>query len=469
MTKAMRMLHLIRPRIAGAVPDGFRVVRLWTYLFMLAAASSIGACASSPSQGAQAYEAATFLQPQTDLQEVYPGPGLPPPPLSEFNEQTLRQTARIAVGGDAVEVTFSNLYGATPVTFDSIRIGKSLSGGAIEPSSNTRVTFSGAASVTIPPGGEVTSDAVALRVDPLSELAVSIFMRHADIRTAHRFAPTTSFVAAGDQTDAARMADATPLPSNYYMPKIVALRSTRADVLVAIGDSITASGIMHRDAHMSWPDQLAAMALAHNANFSVVNGGIGGNRWVRDNMGPCGLCRLEHDVFETEGATHVVFALGVNDLGLGYRFAAGFRDPAQTVSAEQIIGAMDSAITRAKARGLRVYVATIVPFRPTTEADYTSDYYTSGRAGEVPFGASAPLNGEEMRQQINAYIRNNRAIDGVIDIDRAVANPAAPLTQRRELTADGLHLNDQGSTLFAQLVYQAVFGEPPPSVARRTQ
>jgi hypothetical protein len=64
-------------------------------------------------------------------------------------------------------------------------------------------------------------------------------------------------------------------------------------------------------------------------------------------MGPCGLCRFERDVLNVEGVTHVIMALGINDIGLGYRYSNGFKDPSQAVSSKQIIDAMQKAIDKA--------------------------------------------------------------------------------------------------------------------------
>lgn len=405
------------------------------------------AFARAPTTGT---EVATFLAPQSDLLEPYPGPGLPVP-ITEFKDQTVRQIVRVSIGGASLKIKFSNEFGKAPLTLNAVRVAASLGLGAIDIDTSKPVTFGGRTSVTIAPGGQVYSDRIDYPVKALSELAVSIYMQDAAVRTGHRFSNTTSYVVSGDATSTPTLEGAQAVASTYFMPEILTVARTKPIVVVALGDSITDTGASTKDAHKSWPDQLSTMANA-TFNASVLNGGIGGNRWVRNNMGPCGLCRFKRDVLSVEGVTHVVLQLGINDIGLSMRFANGFKDSSQTVSAAQIIANMQEAINLAKRKGIKVYLTTIVPFKgPMT------DYYTTGKPDQIPFGSTQPYNGEQVRQEVNAFIRGNRDVDGIIDFDRALSDPKDPLSQRREYTAEGLHPNDAGGALLARLAYLSVF------------
>lgn len=416
--------------------------------------AAIGLIASVPSYASsrdRQYATSTWLAPQTDLDEPYPALDLSLG-IKELRDQTLRQSFRISAGGGALKIRFSNEYGTTPLTIDAVTLARSLGLGAVDAASILPVTFAGRRSITIAPGGEVLSDVVKVEARALTEWAVSIHIPQAKVRTAHRFSRTTTYIGAGDRTAAADLGDARTIQGSLFMPEVIALRRDKAKVIVAFGDSITDNSPVP-NAHQAWPDHLAAFVNAGHPDYSVVNAGIGGNRWVKDNMGPCGLCRFERDVLRISGASHVVMALGINDIGLGFRFSHGFKDPDQAVSAQQIITAMSQAIGRAKAKGLKVYVATLVPFKN----DFP-DYYTTGKPEQVAYGAKAPHNGEHIRGEINAFIRQNREIDGIVDIDRALGDSADPLRQRKDLTLEGLHPNAAGETLFAQLVYRAIFG-----------
>jgi lysophospholipase L1-like esterase len=396
------------------------------------------------STGETRVRVATFLAPQNDMLEAAPFPGQGPA-FPEFREETLRQIAHISVGGEAIKIKFSNLFGVTPLTLDKVRVAKSLGSGSIDQSTDKPVTFSGYESVTISPGAELFSDEVAFGPSSLSDVAVSIYMKQATVRTAHRASTTTSYVGAGDAASSPAMPGARTSTSTYYMPAIDVIRRAKVNVVVAFGDSITDGVASTRDAYNSWPDQLSAIT---NAKFdvSVVNAGLGGNRWVKDSFGPCGLCRFERDVVNVSGATHVILMLGINDIGLGYTYANIYQDPSWVVTAKQITDNMQAAIDLAKAKGLKVYAGTIVPFK-------NSFYYTTGQPDQVPFGMTVPYDGEAVRQAVNAFVRTNTTVDGVIDFDLAMQNPADPLQQRPGWNSgDNLHPNDAGYANIAKAV-----------------
>ncbi|MFF5307606.1 LamG-like jellyroll fold domain-containing protein [Streptomyces sp. NPDC013161] len=95
------------------------------------------------------------------------------------NGQTLRIPAHISVGtdeGNGVRIHLSNAMGTTPVTFDaaSVALQDTTAGGAAAATAPTALKFGGSASVTIPAGGDVTSDPVTLAVAQQSTALVSL-------------------------------------------------------------------------------------------------------------------------------------------------------------------------------------------------------------------------------------------------------------------------------------------------------
>lgn len=95
------------------------------------------------------------------------------------NGQTLRIPARVSIGADdsnGVRIRLSNAMGTTPVTFDaaSVAVQDATAGGATAVAAPTGVTFGGSASVTIPAGGDITSDPVTLAVAQQTTLLVSL-------------------------------------------------------------------------------------------------------------------------------------------------------------------------------------------------------------------------------------------------------------------------------------------------------
>ncbi|MBC5764594.1 GDSL-type esterase/lipase family protein [Ramlibacter albus] len=356
------------------------------------------------------------------------------PALQEFQAQTLRQVARMAVSGDALRITLSNQYGTEALVVPKVRVARALAAGAVDASSDTAVLFNGQASVTIAPGAEATSDAVALRVENGTDVSVSLYLPRATGRTAHRYSDRTNYLAAGDQAGAGTLTGAQPLASAFFMPRIEVLRSATPRVVVAFGDSITEGFGTALDSQQRWTDQLRLRLAQAGRDTAVLNAGIAGNRWVLGALGPAGASRFARDVLQVRGVTHVVIHLGINDIGNGWSYSRVLGDAAQLVTAQQITAAIRTAVQAAKAQGLKVYVATLLPYRGCA-------YYTD----------AAPYNGEAERQAVNAFIRANTAgADGVLDWDLLLRDPADPLWLRPAFdSGDHLHPNAAGHAAIA--------------------
>lgn len=189
--------------------------------------------------------------------------------------------------------------------------------------------------------------------------------------------------------------------------------------LVAFGDSLTAGSGSTTDANARWPDVLADRL---HGRYAVANEGIGGNRLLRDGIGPRALDRFERDVLGVSGAKTVVIALGINDIQALPRET----DPAR------ITGALRDLTARAHARGLKVIGATLMPYR-----------------GSAAWSAG----GEQVRQRVNAEIRAGGIFDEVIDSDLALRDPAHLQQLRAPYdSGDHLHLNDAGYARLASLL-----------------
>ena len=94
----------------------------------------------------------------------FANPAIPP----SLRNQTVRQYARVSVGGSKVRVVLSNEYGKAPVTLGAVHIAMGAADGAIVPGTDKALTFGGSASVTIPPGAPAVSDPVDLKLPALS-------------------------------------------------------------------------------------------------------------------------------------------------------------------------------------------------------------------------------------------------------------------------------------------------------------
>ena len=132
-------------------------------------------------------------------------------------------------------------------------------------------------------------------------------------------------------------------------------------------------------------------------------------------------------MLRVSGATHAILLLGTNDIGLAQLL------PSEVVSSEQIIASMDAAITKAKAAGVRVYLGTLLPFKGAAV------YYTEAT--------------EAKRQSVNTWVRTSAKADGVIDLDKALQDPADSLAFLPAYdSGDHVHPNDAGYQAMANAV-----------------
>ena len=92
-------------------------------------------------------------------------------------------------------------------------------------------------------------------------------------------------------------------------------------------------------------------------------------------------------------------------------------------------------------KGLKIYGATITPFQGF------DSYYTEEH-GEMR---------EEIRQEINAWIRDNDYFDGVIDFDEALRDKDTPSFLAREYSSDGLHPNVAGYQKMGEVIDLSLF------------
>lgn len=341
---------------------------------------------------------------------------------------TLRLNARVTIAGDAVRIRLDNSYGKTPVKIGRASIGVRARGPVIVAGSNKPARFNGSETVTIPAGGSVRSDAIAMNVLAMEDLAVSLYIPDADVPVSqHTGAMTTSYAGIGGDHTAVDGAE--PFKATLTtMPLLKAIDvSSRAapGAIVAFGDSITDGTCSTLDAHDRWEDWLA-VRLALNAvkpgvHKAVVNEGIGGNTLTSEGLQPPpdstpGLERFERDVMSHQGVTDVVLFMGTNDIRRG-------------ASAAQVIDAMTRMAAVVKSRRMKVFAATIIP-----------------RHNVPPAGTNTGWNDDKtaIRREVNDWIRTRAKLDGVLDFDAAVRDPANGDLIFAPFNCDGIHPTPRG-------------------------
>ena len=378
-------------------------------------------------------------------------------------DQTFRLIVKPDLWGKSARLRLSNVFGSRPVTFDDVFVGLQSSGGNVTPGTNRQVRFEGGrTSVTIPAGASAASDAIALTFvkspsDPLlagRKLVVSFHVVGASgPMTWHAKALTTSYVTAPRAGSHSREESDAAFPftttSWYFLDALDVVAAADVVVVACLGDSITDGTASTLNGDDRWPDVLSRrLHERFGARVSVVNAGIGGNRVASPASyspaapvagGPSALERFDRDVVGLSGVSAVVWLEGINDLSGGAK-------------ADAVIAGMREIVSRSRARGVKIFGATIVSSLGSATAHGTPET-------------------DAERQAINVFIRSAGAFDGVVDFDLATRDSQTgglrAAFQPNSTTGgpgDRLHPNRAGYQAMGNAVDLALFA---PLFARR--
>jgi lysophospholipase L1-like esterase len=405
--------------------SGAKSPRLWgPGLAALAAMTML----ASPLSAA---EAADWIGTWTASAQPVWTPDFPVPlgmPTALWN-QTIRQVARISIGGGKVRIVLSNEYGNSPLKIGKAHIALAADGGKIVAGSDHAVTFGGSPSVVIPAGAPAISDPVDMSVEPLAKLSVSLFLPDiSPTSTMHWDGHQTAYVAAGEKVADEDLNAASKQTQRAFLSGIMVEAPRGARAVVTFGDSITDGDGSTVDGNDRWPDVLAErFAKAGGAPVAVLNEGISGAKVLTDRMGVNALARFDRDVLSQPHADTVVLMMGINDVGWpGCALAASDPEP----TADQIIEGYKQLIARAHAHGMKIIGATLTPFNNAFEGTSFQGYFTPEK--------------EKIRLALNAFIRGG-AFDGVIDFDKVIDDPGKPgHAQAKYDKGDHLHPNAAG-------------------------
>ena len=350
-------------------------------------------------------------------------------PFVTLTGQTVRQIARLSLGGIFVRIQLSNEFGDKPLTVGAAHVALAAgpTGAAVQAGSDHPVTFGGKPGITIPAGARVVSDPVRFQVPQLANLAVSIYF--SDVPgavTENYFSMQTAYIAAGDQTAAADLPGAATATQRLILTGVDVSAATGTKTVVALGDSLTGGFGSQMDADHRWTDHLAERLLDRKsgAPIGVVNAGIGGNRLLHDFFGPNALSRFDRDVLGRPGVGYLIVLLGINDFGL----PGGRNLPQEEVSADDVIQGYKQLIVRANSAGIKVFFATLPPFGPLPQRP---GYYSDAS--------------EAKREAVNQWIRTNKDAQGYIDFEAALRDPKTPNRMLPQYdSADHLDPNDAG-------------------------
>jgi lysophospholipase L1-like esterase len=351
--------------------------------------------------------------------------------------------ARVTIPGDAVRIRLDNTFGKTPVAFGRATLAPRVRGAAVAVGLVKPVTFAGMNAVTIPAGGTVESDPVAMHVDAQQDLAISLFVSGDAQPSQHGNAVVTSYLTDNGAGDAAESADGKPFTgrttSMFWLKAIDVRPSAPATAIIAFGDSITDGTCSTLDAHDRWEDVVAQrLALQAPVRFAVVNEGIGGNTVTSTPSyqpavnSPTGLERFDRDVASHPGVSHVVLFMGTNDIRRG---APG----------DLVMASIKDIVGRAKAKGLKVIGATIIPRHVTVPGVADTGWDDSKT---------------KIRHAVNDWIRKDAGFDAVLDFDHVVRSKGDPdLIEQAYNCGDGVHPAPIGYFQMGKSVELSVFAK----------
>ena len=362
---------------------------------------------------------------------------------------TLRYPIFNVFNGSAIRVTLDNFTGTQAVTISKVVVSKmpgnadnklKFPGDKIEPQTLAAVTFAGKKSVTIEPGKDVVSDEIKFAVNEHEWLAVSLYLEDfTQMRSSVIITGPLSggYYSVGDFTESVSL----PLSQTratscyYFLSGVDVLTEEKNHALVCYGDSITAQ---------AWPDELTLRLVSEGIkNVSVVRKATSGSRVLReyDNItyesyGVKGFTRFPREV-NVAGVKNVIFQHGINDIihPVGSDVNP-FRPWSDLPSTEDLIAGLTFYADTAHKMGLKVWGGTLLPIY--------------GWRTYAPFR-------EELRNQINDWIKTTDKIDGVIDFDKAVCDEKAP-----QMFADGfdsgdhLHPSAKAYNAMAQIVPEEI-------------
>ena len=375
---------------------------------------------------------ATALQPipqRADLPPLYRAP--------EVSGRTVRQIVYPTLSGRSARIHLSNQYGKAPLAVEDLRIARSAGGATISGNGQVRVTFGGKSAVSIPPGGELDSDPVAIDIAEGTPYAISAFMGPEQRIVAwHRVSNQVNYVSTpGNHTaDASAEAFRGRFTQYVWVSGISVESMPSSAAVAAIGDSITDGMRSSLNQNRRWPDALARrLAASGDRSTAIVNLGISGNRLLSDSpcYGDALATRFERDVLARPGVKTAILLIGINDINFAAMPPHGGLDcdfPHTSVTAPDLIAGYQRVIAAARHAGVKVFGATLTP-------------------------ASLPAQRESIRFAVNQWIRNSHAFDGVVDFDATLRDPAQPDRLRRAFdSGDHIHPSDAGYTAMADVV-----------------
>ncbi|MEV2250864.1 GDSL-type esterase/lipase family protein [Streptomyces sp. NPDC050147] len=351
-----------------------------------------------------------------------------------FAGHSVRQLARVSLGGRTFRARLSHHFGTRPLRLAGATVALSAGGAELRPETVRRLTFDGASSVTVAPGGTLASDAVHLKVAAHERVAVTLYFEHpTGPVTFHPWAGGTSHRASGDHRDDTGGAAFTETTgSTYCLAAIDVAAPARQYTVMCFGDSLTDGYGSAPDRDERYPDTLSELLAAQGTPHAVANTGISGNRLLNDTfcLGDKATRRFRRDALTQPGVRKLVVQLGGNDITVHSNHPC-FGDTPE-VTPEELAAGHRELLRQAEEFGLPVIGITKPPY------------------GSAP---NYKEHHDKIRMGLNAWMRQESRYAAVIDSDRLLGDPTDPVRlDPRFDSGDGVHPNGAGYAVMAAAV-----------------
>lgn len=343
-------------------------------------------------------------------------------PKESLSNRSCRQVVHVSFGGNEMRLKLSNEFSKEPVGIKSVYIADTDASANWEIKAKTvkYLKFNGKKNVTIAPGKAIYSDDLKFTLKAGQRLTITIDYgeqtpKHA---TLHRGSRTTSYIVNSSVRTAKPMdksfVEGEKVDHWYNLSAIDVKTDVKTPVVAVLGNSITDGRGSTTNMQNRWTDFLSD-ALNAEKPYGVLNLGIGGNCVVEGGLSEPAMKRFDRDILGQTGVDKLVIFEGTNDIGC---CGGNYEHVADT-----LIACYKVLIAKAKAKGIKVYGATITP----TKGNGWYSYWH-----------------EAMRQQVNEWIRKGGFFDEIIDFDELVRDPQDPQRLKEEYSDDWLHLNPKG-------------------------
>lgn len=365
-------------------------------------------------------------------------------PESYAKNITLRYPIYVPFDGEGLRFTFDNYCGVENIDITRATVGISHASildkiGLTCPVSESKIhdiTFFSSPDVTIFPKDYVISDPIFLDLKAGDTICVSLYFKdYTSMRSAVLVTGPLSkgFFCIGDATHDGRLPLELTKTTNwfYFLSNIEILSSQKNHTILCYGDSITAQ---------SWPDYLMLRAASNSNNHTaVIRRAVSGTRVLRQydcityqSYGLKGKNRFLHEA-PAAGCDTIIIQQGINDIIHPVGIEQNpFRPMSDLPTAAELIDGLKWYIEEAKNLNYKVYLGTLLPFK--------------GWRTYAPFR-------EELRNQVNEWIRTTTLIDGCIDFDLTLRDDLDPSSFRAGYdSGDHLHPSTRAYKAMAKTV-----------------